>query len=117
MHELSIANSLLEQIHLTVAAQPAPVRVTQVEIEVGTLKLVVPDSLQLAWEALRMDTEFAATTLVIHEVKARGRCRSCAEEFPLAVDNYLCPQCGTANPEIVAGNDIVLKCLVCETDD
>jgi Zn finger protein HypA/HybF involved in hydrogenase expression len=37
--------------------------------------------------------------------------------FEPAIDNYLCPNCGQADAEFLAGNDIILKSLVCEKED
>ena len=116
MHELSIATAILDEVQRAVAAQPAPVRVKQIEIEVGELRLVVPESLQVAWEAVRLDTPFADAELVVHEKKARARCRECGVEFPAAVGEYQCPGCGVANAEMVEGNDILMQCLVCESE-
>jgi hydrogenase nickel incorporation protein HypA/HybF len=117
MHELSIATAILDEVGRAVAAQPEPVRVVRVEIEVGELKLVVPESLQTAWEAVRLDTPFGEVLLVVHEKKARARCRQCGSEFPAAVGEYACPGCHAADAEILEGNEILMQCLVCESEE
>jgi len=117
MHELSIATAILDEVQRAVAAQAAPVRVTQIEIEVGELRLVMPESLQVAWDAVRQDTPFANAELVMHEKKARARCRKCGADFPASVGRYQCPGCGAADAEMLEGNDILMKCLVCESEE
>jgi Zn finger protein HypA/HybF involved in hydrogenase expression len=55
MHEMSIAASMLDVV-LQAAEQAGATRVEAVEVEVGAMKLVVPEVLQVAWEAVRADT-------------------------------------------------------------
>lgn len=110
MHELSIATALIKQV-LDVAGQNGLVKVEKVELEVGALQLVVPEALETAFSMVTEGTTAAGAVLVQREVPARARCRRCDHLFDPAIDFYLCPECGRADAEILAGRDIILSSL------
>jgi hydrogenase nickel incorporation protein HypA/HybF len=93
VHELSIAASLLDGV-LRAAEQAGATRVELVEVEVGAMRLVVPEVLQVAWEAVRAETLAAGATLKIEEVAAQAECRQCGACFEPDIDySFLCPYC------------------------
>jgi hydrogenase nickel incorporation protein HypA/HybF len=111
MHEMAIAASLVEHV-LGIARQHDARRIDQVEVEVGVLQQIVPDSLQLAFVATAYGTPAEGAALQLVNVKAVAECRPCGLPFEPAIDDYLCPHCGQADVRIVAGNDIILKSVV-----
>jgi len=116
MHEMSIAASMLDVV-LQAAEQAGATRVEAVEVEVGALKLVVPEVLQVAWEAVRADTLADGAPLKIEEIPAEAECRQCGRHFePDIAYSFLCPGCNRADVRIVCGNDIVLKSVICEVN-
>ena len=46
-----------------------------------------------------------------------GRLEGLAGDYPVSVEQYLCPQCNMAAANIIAGNDIVIKSLICQTEE
>ena len=116
MHEMSIAASMLDVV-LQAAEQAGATRVEAVEVEVGALKQVVPEVLQVAWQAVRADTLADGAVLKIEEISARAECRQCGRRFePDIAYSFLCPGCNRADVRIVRGNDIVLKSVICQVD-
>lgn len=116
MHEMSIATSLMEQL-LRVAQEQRAIRITEVEVVCGAMQLVVPEALKLAFEAVTAETVAAGAELKLVEERLMANCRACGTRFEPAIDNYLCPQCRVADVDIVAGKDIVLKSVVCQTEE
>jgi hydrogenase nickel incorporation protein HypA/HybF len=110
MHELSIATSLIEQV-LEYAESGGLATVESVELEVGALMLIVPDALDLAFQAVCSGTLAEGAELKLMEVTARARCRDCGHEYAAAMHRYTCPECGQANAQIIAGQDIILKSM------
>ena len=117
MHELALADALLQQVTRIAAEQPEPVRVVEVEVEVGERMQVVPESLLTAWEAVCLDTPFQGAALRLVERKAQARCRRCAQTYEPPPADCRCPCCGVADPEWIAGDALLLKALECETDE
>lgn len=115
MHEMSIAVDMIQQIEQIAAANGVS-HVEGVELEVGVLRLVVPEMLQDAFSTVVDGTVAEGAGLEIVETPARARCGACGTEYAVQIEHYLCPQCGQAAGEILAGNDIVIKSLVGDTD-
>ena len=116
MHELSIATQILETV-LAAAAEHGAVRVEEVELEVGAMRLVVPEALDGAFEIAAEGTVAEGARLKQTEIPPRATCRHCGRAFEPKLDDFLCPACGQAEVEIVGGNDIILKSVVCQVDD
>ncbi len=115
MHEMSIAMGLMEAL-LELAAERRARRILDVEVICGVMQQVVPEALQLAFEAASQNTVAQGAKLQIVEEAISVRCRSCGQEYAAAIDNYRCPICGEADAEIIGGRDIILKSVTCETD-
>jgi len=116
MHELSIAVQLLDSV-LAAAAEHGARRVDEVVVEIGAMRLVVPEALQAAWEVAAEGTIAAAATLKVVEMALAGRCRACGRTFEPTIDSFVCPACGRADVEITGGNDILLTSVTCEREE
>ena len=114
MHEMSIATQLLETV-LAVARDNHAEAVEAVEVELGALKLVVPEALDLAWQVLTDDTIAAGSRIETTELPVQARCRHCGRAFEAGLDDFRCAACGQADVEITAGDEIILKSVVCRT--
>lgn len=110
MHEFSIADSLVEQIR-DIAAEQGLTAIDRVELEVGEIRQVVPDIMQLAFRETARGTPAEAAELVIEEIEARAECRRCQTNFRPTTWDYSCPDCGVADAQMLAGNSLVLKSI------
>lgn len=105
MHELSLANDIIETINQNVPKEELN-RVKSITLKVGALSGVVSDSLKFSFEAITSDTELEGAELVIIDIPFRLKCNSCgietANEFPM----MLCLNCGSGNTEILSGDEL-----------
>ena len=115
MHEMSIADGVLRAV-LDAAGGCGGRRVERVELTIGQMRLVVPEALEMAWQVISEGTIAAGAELAVVEMPMEARCRRCGWEFAPQIDNYLCPGCGLADVEILAGDDIILKSVVCDVE-
>ncbi len=105
MHELSIAESILDLIRDHV--QPADHRlVTSVKVRVGALAGVVPDSLEFCFSAITRETPFASATLEIEHIPAVVECSTCNTTFPSDMGIVVCPRCGNGNTKLISGTEL-----------
>ena len=113
MHEMSIAVELLRELESLVKTNNVK-RVTEFTVSVGQLRGVVPEALDMGFENLSKGTCTDGAKLHIEFVPPVAQCRQCNNRFGPGEDYYLCPKCNKADVEIVEGNDIILKSVVCE---
>lgn len=93
MHELSIANAILETVREERLRRDGA-RVGVVGVRVGELSGVNPDALRFSFEALTTGTELAPLQLEIELCPRRERCRTCGQTFAPADFVFVCPACG-----------------------
>jgi len=113
VHELSIADAVVE----LAARHAAGRRVTRVEVKVGHLRQVVPDSLAFAFELVADGTVVEGAELVLEEVPAAGRCRACGAESPLREFPLCCAACGGLDVEVIRGEELLVDSLELEAMD
>ena len=114
MHEMSVAEEIVRQVTI-IACENNAQSVSSVEVVAGALRLIEPDAMQAAFKAATEGTAAEGATLVLREVLARARCRSCDLEFDIdSPTDFTCSKCGQADTEVTAGNDIVLQSVEIE---
>jgi hydrogenase nickel incorporation protein HypA/HybF len=112
MHELSIADAVA-----TIASRHAAGRkVSRVDLKVGHLRQVVPDSLMFAFELVSIGTELEGAELVIEEVPASVRCGACTAETTLVEFPAHCAACGGFDVEVNGGDELLVDSLEIEED-
>jgi hydrogenase nickel incorporation protein HypA/HybF len=116
MHELGIANSILQ----TVAAEKQRRRGSvprKVAVRIGELAAVDPDALQFSFEVLTKETDLAGLTLEIIACARRHRCSACRTEFVVREHDTTCPQCGAQRTECIGGDELEVAYLEMEECD
>jgi hydrogenase nickel incorporation protein HypA/HybF len=107
MHELSIAEALLESVAQELRDRPLS-QVVTVRIRVGALRLVVPETLEVCFHAATRDTPLAQARLEIEQVVATARCLQCAAEFDVADQWFECPFCHSPGGRLRTGRELDL---------
>lgn len=113
MHELNIAQSVLEAVTVEMAlhsgAKPAVVGV-----RIGELAAVDPDALRFAFEVLTRETDFAGLRLEIELCPRRHRCLDCETEFTVTDFDFHCAACQSLRSECISGGELDLAYLELE---
>ncbi|MEU8774855.1 hydrogenase maturation nickel metallochaperone HypA [Streptomyces sp. NPDC048606] len=117
MHEMSIAMAVVGQVEEAAGAGGAR-RVDRVELQVGELAGVVPDSLAFCFELACAGTVLEGAVLVTRPVPARARCGGCAHEWAVGMPPDLCcPGCGRASDvELISGRELRILSVTWEDD-
>ncbi|HEY6787223.1 MAG TPA: hydrogenase maturation nickel metallochaperone HypA, partial [Trebonia sp.] len=76
MHELSICGSIGDIVSRRAAGRPVRV----INVRVGQLRQIVPDTLAYCWELVSAGTFLEGSRLAVERVPARLRCRGCGSE-------------------------------------
>lgn len=105
MHELSIAQSILEIVeHHLPPGKNAGVK--SVRLKIGDLAAVVPDSLEFCFSAITIGGPLEGARLDIEHIPVMGECRNCGERSIVKDDIFVCPFCRSGNLAIVTGREL-----------
>jgi hydrogenase nickel incorporation protein HypA/HybF len=110
MHELSVASAVVD----TALRHAEGRRVLVVNLRVGELRQVVPDSLAFYWDVVSRETLAEGARLDQVVVPVRMRCAECAAEFAPEL-MFRCPSCGGAG-EVLAGDELEVDSIEVEED-
>jgi hydrogenase nickel incorporation protein HypA/HybF len=113
MHEVGIANSILEATRSEMALHTTA-RPRRVTVRIGELTAVDPDALQFCFDALTRDTEFATLVLKIEVCPRKHRCVACGAEFIVAGYDFCCSRCGEEKTQFISGDQLELASLEVE---
>ncbi len=102
MHELSLASAIVSTVERH--ARGCPVRV--ISLRVGTLRQVVPESLELYVGLVARGTVCDGARLELEVVPARLAC--CGREWE--PPSFRCPACGGGG-EIVSGDEFLVDSI------
>ncbi len=110
MHELAIAESVIDAVTAKTGSAP----VTSVRLEVGVLSGVLTDALRFSFEVAAAGTPLEGAELVVDQPAGRARCADCGSDFGLPDLILLCP-CGSSNVRVTGGDE--LRILSVEVTD
>ena len=113
MHELGIANSVLEAVQVEADLRPGAVPV-KVGVRVGELAGIDPDALAFGFEALVAGTRWQTLKLEIETRPREHRCRECGATFRVVDYCFVCPGCGGLRTECIGGDELELAYLEME---
>lgn len=107
MHELSICQSLVDQVE-QIALSHGAQSVASVNLKVGPLSGVDPTLLQHAYPYASVGTLAAESTLVIELAPLKVRCEICGIETEAQPNWLVCGTCGDCHTKLVSGDEMIL---------
>jgi len=113
MHELGIANSVLETVQAEVARRPGAVPI-RIAVRVGEMAGIDPGALAFGFAALTAGTRWQTVRLEIESRPREHRCVACSTTFRVVDYNFACPSCGGSRTECVSGDELELLYLEVE---
>jgi len=115
MHELSIAESILEAVRkeLTNHAGARPICVG---LRIGELAAVDVDSLKFCFESVLKGTDWESLQLDARVCPQRRICKDCGIAFAVIDYNAICPACAGSNTRVTSGDELDFDYLEVETD-
>jgi len=107
MHEMSICQSLLDQVE-RIAKERCASRVDSIVLSIGPLAGVEAVLLSRAFEVARLQTVAENAELEIQTGPIVVECRSCGASGEARVNRLLCPSCGGWQVNLVKGDELLL---------
>ena len=89
----------------------ADIQVEVVNVKVGKLTAVVPESLLFCFNVASRDTALAGARLHFEEVPIGVRCRQCDAECTIDEPPFECRSCGGNDIDILSGRELIVTSI------
>jgi hydrogenase nickel incorporation protein HypA/HybF len=110
MHELSVCQSLLDQVQ-RIAADHGADRVERIVLRIGPLSGVEGPLLRNAFPLAAAGTVAEHAVLEIEPAPVRVHCITCGAESDATPNRLLCGACGDWHTRLVSGDEMLLARL------
>ncbi len=106
MHEMGIAMQIVEIASASIPADIDDVRVERINLKVGKLTAVVPESLRFCFQIVAQETLFCDADLNIEEIPIVAKCNDCNIEWTISEPAFICQECNSGSVEIISGREL-----------
>jgi hydrogenase nickel incorporation protein HypA/HybF len=113
MHEMGIANSVLEAVRTEMGLHPGTYP-CKVGVRIGEMAAIDPEALRFCFEAIILGTDLESLALGIEVCPRRHRCQLCGREFIVRDYDSRCPQCASLETTCISGDELELAYLEVE---
>jgi hydrogenase nickel incorporation protein HypA/HybF len=113
VHELSLSQAIVETTLRHAEGRP----VKSVQMRIGALRQVVPESLEFYFGLVTRETLAAGAALEVAYLAARLRCGDCGREWEPELPLFRCPSCSGAAVETLSGTEFEIESIVVEEEE
>ena len=117
MHEMGVAMQIIEIAQASIPADMGGARVARVNLKVGKLSAIVPDSLRFCFEVVARDTPLAGAELHIEEIPVQACCNACRHEWAIDQPAFVCPACDSGEITLLSGRELDIESLELAEED
>jgi hydrogenase nickel incorporation protein HypA/HybF len=110
VHELSLSSAIVN----TVVKHADGRRVAVVELRVGKLRQVIPDTLEFYFEFVARGTVCEGARLEQQVIDARLSCNSCGHAWEIEIPAFRCPQCAGSDVRVACGDEFEVESITVE---
>jgi hydrogenase nickel incorporation protein HypA/HybF len=117
MHEMGIAMEIVNIATASIPADMKGARVQRVNLQVGKLSAVVPDSLRFCFDLVVKDTPLEGAELAIEELPVMARCKDCHTQWTVTEPVFACQACQSGAVDILSGRELDITSIEIEDKD
>jgi hydrogenase nickel incorporation protein HypA/HybF len=111
MHEMGIALQIIEIAKSAIPEALAGTPVEAVNLRVGKLTAIVPESLRFCFEIVSRDTPLEGAKLVVEEIPVVALCKGCGHSFTIDGPSFVCEKCQSGDLQILSGRELTVVSL------
>ncbi len=111
MHEMGIATEVIEIAEASIPEEMHDAKVECVNINIGRLAAVVPESLRFCFNILIENTRLAGAKLHIREIPVKAYCKDCKHEWIIDAPVFTCTQCDSGALDILSGRELDISSI------
>ena len=118
MHEMGIAMQIVEISTASIPADLTGAQVEKVNVKIGKLSAVVPESLRFCFQIVSQDTPLCNASLIIEEIPIVVKCLDCNIEWTIDEPVFSCQKCNGGAVDIVSGRELDISSIeIAERDE
>jgi hydrogenase nickel incorporation protein HypA/HybF len=117
MHEMGIAMEIVEIAKASIPKDMQEARVQRVNLQVGKLSAIVPDSLRFCFDLVIKDTPLEGAELAIEELPVVALCKDCQTQWTVSEPVFTCKDCQSGAIDILSGRELDIKSIEIEDED
>ncbi len=110
MHELSLAEALVEQVEEILKKEQA-VQVMSYTVVIGALSGVERDAFEFAMPVAAEHSMLQGATMIIEETPVTVHCKACGMNTHPDIFLMRCMHCGSKDFSVVGGREFLIKSL------
>ena len=114
MHELAVAQALVEQVNAVIDQHQAS-SATAIRVRIGPLAGIVPELLASAFPLAAAGSRMEHAELDLVDAPIQVRCQACGAETDAAMNRLICGACGDWHTRIISGDELLLESVELET--
>ena len=107
MHELSIAQNILDLVNEQLPARDRT-RLRSINLRIGELAGVVPESLEFCIAAITSGTEYEGIRLALDRVPFVVECKACGRRSTNDEGVFICSSCFRTDLKLISGDELEL---------
>jgi len=113
MHEYAITENLIEIVSEELKKHNSK-KLTTVNLVVGEISSIIPECIELYFEALVRNTELQDAKLKFETIPAELKCSSCGKLFKKTKNKLECPECGEIGVFTDKGKEFYIESIEIE---
>lgn len=110
----------MQIVEISIASIPEDMenaRIERVNLKVGKLSAVVPESLRFCFQIAAKDTPLHDADLNIEEIPIIARCSDCHIEWTISEPVFRCRKCESGSVEIISGRELDIHSIEIVDED
>ena len=111
MHEMGIATEIVRIAIESIPADLTDPTVVRINLKVGRLAAVVPQSLRFCFDIAAKETPAEGAELCIEEISVSAHCNACQHQWQIEDPVFHCPQCESGSLEMLTGRELDIESI------
>lgn len=111
MHELGVVIEVVKSVEGFAAANGVT-RIEKLVLQIGELSAMIPKYIEACYPAAVDGTMLEDTVLEIEILPGNAICKGCGKVYNLLANMPGCPDCGSAERDILGGREFMIKEIV-----
>jgi len=106
MHEMGIAMEILKIAIASIPSDMKKCRVKNINLKVGKLSSVVPESLRFCFKIISESTPLDGAELLIEEIPVVAVCSDCNNRWTISEPAFKCKNCNSGSIKVISGREL-----------